>query len=222
MASPSKVITVDGPAASGKSALSQALSSKIGWKWLSTGVFYRGLAFMSLKKKLKDERAIARVVHTEDWSIHLQKKQTCFIYKGENITDRIYTEEVDDFASTLAKLPLVRKALLTFQRDCLRGNGPGLVAEGRDCGTVVFPNALLKIYLTASATIRAKRRSQQRGSLPVGDVIALQNKRDEQDINRADSPLCQPEGAFIMDTGVLQFEEMVDTAYNQFLEIFRS
>ena len=220
MASKKNIITVDGPAASGKSALSQALSKKTGWSWLSTGIFYRGLAFMALAKKQKEEKAIAHLIHKEDWSVRLQKTHTNFIYKGEDITDRVYTEEVDDFASTLARLPLVRKALLAYQRASFKPNKPGLVAEGRDCGTVVFPTAPLKIYLTADPELRAKRRARQRGSLPVMNVMALQKKRDEQDISRADSPLCQPEGAFIIDTGTLPFEEMVEKAYQQFLKIF--
>ena len=213
------VITVDGPVASGKSALSQALANKIGWSWLSTGIFYRGLAFMALTKGLKEEKPIVELIKKEKWAVHLNKKQTCFIYSGENITSKLYTEEVDVMASTLAGFPLVRKALLPCQRACLQQNQTGLVAEGRDCGTVVFPQASLKIYLTASPSIRAKRRAQQRGTLPVGDVIALQKKRDEQDITRADSPLCQPEGAFIINTGTLKFAEMVEKAYNRFLLI---
>ncbi len=213
------IITVDGPAASGKSSLSQALAGKLSWDWLSTGVFYRGLAFMALAKKQKDHEAIADLVQAEDWSVRLHKKGTRFIYKGEDMTLGIYTEEVDSLASTLAGVPLIRKVLLPFQRDCLKTDGPGLVAEGRDCGTVVFPSAGLKIYLTAPPALRAERRSRQRGSLPLKEVILLQNKRDEQDTRRALSPLCPPEGAFIMDTGTLGFEEMVQKAYNRFEEL---
>ena len=213
------IITVDGPAASGKSSLSQALAGKLRWKWLSTGVFYRGLAFMALTKKQTDHGAIVHLLKTEAWSVRLHKKHTCFIYEGEDITPEVYTEEVDSLASTLAGVPLIRKVLLPFQRDCLKGCGLGLVAEGRDCGTVVFPTARLKIYLTAPPAVRAKRRAHQRGSLPLGDVMILQNKRDEQDTRRSLSPLCPPEGAFIMDTGALALEEMVQKAYNRLKEL---
>ena len=215
-----KLITVDGPAASGKSSLSRSLANKLGWKWLSTGIFYRGLAFLSLSKKVKKEKAITKLIDTEDWSVSLNKEQSCFIYNKEDITQKVYTEEVDSVASQLAKLPLVRETLLPYQRNCFHENTQGLIAEGRDCGTVVFPTASLKIYLTAEDDIRARRRAHQRGSLPVDDVINLQKQRDKQDISRKNSPLREPAGAFIIDAGIYSFEEMVDKAYKKACELF--
>ena len=214
------LITVDGPAASGKSSLSRCLAEKLNWKWLSTGVFYRGIAYLSLNKNISGETKIAELISTEYWKIHLSKEQTQFIYKGKDITSQVYTEKVDVLASTLASFPLVRKALLPYQQDCLRKNPQGLVVEGRDCGTVVFPFARLKIYLTAEDSIRAKRRAQQRGSLPVDDVITMQKNRDQRDIQRNLSPLRQPKGAFIIDTGLFSFDEMVEKAYKKSLELF--
>ena len=215
-----KLITVDGPAASGKSSLSRCLAEKLNWKWLSTGVFYRGIAYLSLNKNIRGEKETAELISTEDWKIHLSKEQTQFIYKGKDITSQVYTEKVDVLASTLASFPLVRKALLPYQQDCLTKNPKGLVVEGRDCGTVVFPFARLKIYLTAKDSIRAKRRAQQRGSLPLDDVITQQQKRDKRDIQRNLSPLRQPKGAFIIDTGLFSFDEMVEKAYKKSLELF--
>ena len=215
-----KLITVDGPAASGKSSLSRSLADRLGWKWLSTGIFYRGLAFLALYKKVEDEQTIAKLIDTEDWSICLNKEQSKFIYNKEDITLKVYTETVDAFASKLAKFPLVRKTLLPYQRDCFQQNEQGLIAEGRDCGTVVFPDASLKIYLTAEDDIRAMRRAHQRGSLPVNDVITLQKQRDKQDISRENSPLREPIGAFIIDTGTCSFEEMVNKAYKKSCELF--
>ena len=216
------LITVDGPAASGKSSLSQYLAGKLGWKWLSTGIFYRGLAYLALFRKVEEEGKIAALIKTEDWSVCLNKEQTSFIYNGKDITPEVYTEAVDVLASTLAGFPLVRKALLHYQRDCFQQNQQGLVAEGRDCGTVVFPSASLKIYLTAKDHIRAVRRANQRGSLTVDHVITLQKQRDEQDISRSDSPLRQPEGAFVIDAGACSFEEMVEKAYEKSCELFRT
>ena len=216
-----KLITIDGPSASGKSSLSRSLARKLSWKWLSTGVFYRGVAYLSLSKKVQKEAQIARLIDTEDWLVRLNEDKTCFIYKGVDITHEIYTEHVDEWASKLAGFSLVRKALLPYQRDCFQKNRhQGLVAEGRDCGTVVFPFAGLKIYLTAADHIRAARRASQRGSLPLDDVITLQKKRDEQDIRRADSPLRQPEGAFIIDAGAYSFDEMVERAYQKSYKLF--
>lgn len=214
------LITVDGPAASGKSSLSRFLANKLGWKWLSTGVFYRGLAYLALSKGLKEEEEIVALITLEDWAVQLNEEQTSFIYNGEDITSKIYTEDVDVFASQLAGFPLVRKALLPYQRNCFKQSREALVAEGRDCGTVVFPSASLKIYLTAKDGIRATRRAHQRGSLTVDHVISLQKQRDEQDIHRVNSPLRQAEGSFIIDSGVCSFNEMVEKAYKKSCEIF--
>ena len=214
------LITVDGPSASGKSSLSQSLAEKLSWKWLSTGVFYRGLARLSLHRKVKKEKEIAKLIDAEDWRVLLSDEQTLFLHEGKDITKSVYTEEVDDLASRLAGFPLIRKALLPYQRKCFDKNSPGgLVAEGRDCGTVVFPFAELKIYLTAEDNIRAARRAGQRGS-SVDEVMTLQKKRDQQDISRADSPLCQPKGAFIIDTGACNFKEMVEKAYKKSHSLF--
>lgn len=214
------LITVDGPAASGKTSLSRSLADRLGWQWLSTGIFYRGLAYLALFRKVRKEVEMVSLINTEDWSVCLNEEKTSFIYNGKDITPEVYTEAVDVLASTLAGFPLVRKALLPYQRDCFRQNLRGLVAEGRDCGTVVFPAASLKIYLTAKDSIRAVRRANQRGSLTVDHVITLQKQRDEQDIGRADSPLRQPEGAFVIDAGTCSFEEMVEKAYEKSCELF--
>ena len=216
-----KLITVDGPAASGKSSLSRELALKLNWKWLSSGIFYRGLAYLALLKQMQAEEELIRLISRENWSIQLGKEKTLFIYKGEDITHKVYTEAVDHEASRLARLPELRKRLLPFQKKCFEKNRTGLVAEGRDCGTVVFPQASLKIYLTARDQVRAKRRVTQRGgSLAVDDVINLQNQRDMQDINRSASPLKPAEGALIIDTGLCSFEEMVEKAYRQSCNVF--
>ena len=214
------LITIDGPAASGKSSLSRSLAGKLGWKWLSTGIFYRGLAYLALLRKVDTEKEIALLIDKEDWSVSLNEEQTSFIHNQKDITPKVYTEAVDGLASQLAGFRLVREALLSYQRDCFNENRQGLVAEGRDCGTVVFPNASLKIYLTAEDNIRAERRAHQRGSLAVDHVISLQKQRDTQDISRADSPLRQPEGAFIIDAGACSFDEMVEKAYRKSCELF--
>jgi len=216
-----KLITIDGPAASGKGSLSRSLAQKRNWKWLSTGVFYRGLAYLSIEKKAKSEKEITELIHDEDWSVSLDEECTSFIHNGRNITQKIYNDKVDDVASYVARLPLVREYLLPYQRQCFEQNKQiGLVAEGRDCGTIVFPFAGLKIYLTAKDNIRAERRAIQRGFLSVDEVINSQKKRDEQDTNRLNSPLCKPEGAFIIDTGLYSFDEMVKKAYEKSRGLF--
>ena len=215
-----RLITIDGPAASGKSSLSRHLARRLGWKWVSTGVFYRGIACLSLTQKLSSEKGIATLVRQEPWEVILKEEGTCFLHRGVDITSRIYTNEVDEGASLLARYPLVRQALLEFQKNCFRQNPSGLVAEGRDCGTVVFPEAGLKIYLNAPAALRARRRTSQRGVQSVESTMNLQNKRDHQDINRLKSPLKKPDGAFEINTASCPFEEMVLKAYQKSQECF--
>ncbi len=216
------LITIDGPAASGKSSLSRYLAHRLGWQWLSTGVFYRGVAYMALKQKKHGEKDIAHLVKGGGWRVSLGEEKTCFFYKDEDITGAIYTDEVDEMASQLARFVLVRKALLSHQKNLftpdLRG---GLVAEGRDCGTVIFPQAGLKFYLTAKEEVRAARRSRQRGKQSLKSVMSRQHQRDLQDSSRTSSPLKKPAGAFCMDTGALPFEEMVLKAYKKSCEVFK-
>ena len=217
-----RLITIDGPSASGKSSLSRCLAQKLNWKWVSTGVFYRGLAKMALEQNVQTEREIASLAYKEDWSVQLHKDQTFFFYKGKNITKYIYTDEVDEMASLLAGFSLVREALLPSQQDCFKHNKEGLVAEGRDCGTVVFPFASLKIYLTADENLRAQRRTQQRKTGTLKQTMDLQKKRDRQDLYRKKSPLREPEGAFYIDTGSCNFKEMVLKAYKRSCELFEA
>ena len=215
------LITVDGPSASGKSSLSRCLAEKLNWKWVSTGIFYRGMARLALLKGVQTEGKIAELVDKENWSVQLHKDQTCFFHNDEDITGQIYTDEVDEMASLLASFPLVREVLLPHQRLCFNPQELGLVAEGRDCGTVVFPSASLKIYLTADESLRAQRRVQQRRTSTVSHTMSLQRKRDKQDLSREKSPLKEPEGAFYIDTGSCDFEEMVSKAYKRSCDLFR-
>jgi len=219
------LITIDGPSASGKSSLSQGLARKLGWKWLSTGVFYRALAWLGIRHNLRSEEHIVALVNQQDtWSVCLGEIQTLFFYQepGGEKQDKtldISTEAIDIFASDLAKSSQVREALLPVQRNCFINCPTGLIAEGRDCGTVVFPEADLKVYLQAADSVRAYRRASQRASSDVDRVEVLQKKRDERDTHRVNSPLRRPEGAFIIDSGTLSLEEMVNQTYQRFCEL---
>ena len=216
------LITIDGPAASGKTSLSRHLAHKLGWQWLSTGVFYRGIAFLSLVKKVDLEKDIVHLVKTLPWSVCLDKDQTKFIYEGKDRTLDIYTNQVDECASRVARFSEVRQVLRPFQRKCYRESVNGLVAEGRDCGTVVFTSAVLKVYLTAHARIRAQRRAIQREEgISLDEVIDSQEKRDQQDITREESPLRQPEGALIIDAGQENIEKMVKKVYGRYRELVK-
>jgi cytidylate kinase len=204
------VVTIDGPAASGKSSVSRELARRLGWQWVSTGAFYRGLAYAALQLgiDLDDISALAELTHKPVWAIKLQPERTTVFFKNDDVTDLIAHEDVGNFASKISHYPEVRKALLEAQRNC--ANGPtGLVAEGRDCGTVVFPNANAKVYLTASSEHRAARRATELG-LNQEDMVASQKVRDHQDSTRKAAPLAVPENALVLDSTELDLEQVVD------------
>jgi cytidylate kinase len=213
-ASGTPVITVDGPAASGKSSVSRELASRLGWKWVSTGAFYRGLAYVAMKEKIEptDIPALVKLAHSSIWSVRLDNDQTRVFYKKVDVTKEILSEENGTRASHVSQIPEVRQALLENQRNSATGV-TGLVAEGRDCGTVVFPNAILKIYLTASQEERAARRAAQHG-LNVKETQNQQQKRDQQDSSRAAAPLQVPPGGRVVDSNGLKLSEVVDTIYS--------
>jgi cytidylate kinase len=207
------VITIDGPSASGKSSVSRGLAKRLGWRWVSTGAFYRALAYVAHREQVDphDGAALVRLAHASVWSVRLDDDRTRILYQNADVTDDIMSEENGSRASVVSHLPEVRVALLENQRDCARGV-PGLVAEGRDCGTVVFPEARLKVYLTASAKARAARRALEH-NLDVADVHAQQKVRDHRDSNRAAAPLEVPTDGRVLDTGEMTLDEVVETIY---------
>lgn len=204
------VITIDGPAASGKSSVSRELARRLGWQWVSTGAFYRGLAFAALQMDidLDDVQGLAELTHNPVWSVKMDQDRTRVYFKDQDVTDQIAHEDVGSFASKVSHYPDVRKALLDAQRNC--SNGPqGLVAEGRDCGTVVFPKAEAKVYLTANSEHRAARRAAELG-LDQGDMEKAQQQRDLQDSTRKVAPMAVPEDALVVDTTALNLDQVVD------------
>ncbi len=184
------LITIDGPAASGKSSVSRDLAARLGWQWLSTGAFYRGLAYVARTRgvPLDDEKSLADLATSSDWRVETRPERTLVFLDDQDVTDSIYMEEVGNIASQISHYPQVRKALLEAQRQFGQGEGSGLVAEGRDCGTVIFPDAHLKIYLTAHSDSRAERRALEEGA-SLEKVKEAQKKRDTQDTSREAAPL---------------------------------
>ena len=157
------MITIDGAASSGKSSLSRELSRKLGWKWLSSGVFYRGIACVGFMEGFSKEREYLDFIRSGLWEVKLSLKKSLFFYKGQDITNRLYERKIDELSSLFSGQTVFRKAILPFQREMLKKEG-SLIAEGRDCGTVVFPKAPLKIFLQADDRIRAERRARDRNS----------------------------------------------------------
>ena len=203
------VITIDGPTASGKGTVASRVAAALGFDYLDSGALYRLSAYKALKNHLDlaDEETLARVAgdlspRFKDGRIELD---------GEDVTDKIRAEEVGVAASKVAALPKVREALLDVQKRARRL--PGLVADGRDMGSVIFPDAPLKVFLTASAKARAQRRFNQlkeKGIIANIDTLTRDlEERDRRDIERAVCPLAPAKDAKILDSSELTIEATV-------------
>ena len=194
------VIAIDGPAASGKGTIAHGVAVALGYRYLDSGSLYRLVALRALRQKVAfdDEPRLAALADGLDLSFADGRT----FLSGQDVSEAIRAEEVSAMASKVAVLPRVRTALLTRQR-AFRAP-PGLVAEGRDMGTVVFPEAKLKIYLTASAEARASRRHKQ--LIDKGNSITIQGllrdirERDARDSARAEAPLMTAADAMVLDT----------------------
>lgn len=204
------VIAIDGPSASGKGTVAKLVAERLGFRYLDSGVLYRlvACAAMHTPVKFNDEPALARL------AAHLAvafRGEKIFLNQ-EDVTDSIRSEDVSAGASQVAALPAVRRALLARQR-AFRA-APGLVADGRDMGSVVFPGAVLKIYLTADPEERARRRYKQLIEKGMGANMAtlLQDirQRDERDSARAAAPLRKTDDAILLDTTALSISAAVD------------
>ncbi len=204
------VVTIDGPAASGKSSVSRELARRLGWRWVSTGTFYRGLAWAAheIGLDLDEEMDLVEFSTSDRWKVELTLETTCFYFDGVDRTEDISKESVGSLASKISSYPKVRLALLEAQRQCATFD-QGLIAEGRDCGTVVFPNANMKVFLTARAEDRAQRRAADEGG-SLEDTKSQQEQRDRQDANRKAAPMTVPDGALMLDTSQFSFFEVVE------------
>lgn len=209
MAQEFPVIAIDGPTASGKGTVAGLVADRLGWHYLDSGAIYRVLALAALKRgiELTDEASVAALGETLDVSFKVEGIRLA----GEDVSLDVRREETGNAASKIAALPRVRAVLLARQRAfCV---SPGLVADGRDMGSVVFPHAFLKIFLTASAESRAERRYKQliAKGLPanIADLLRDLQERDARDSSRAVAPLRPCEDAVVLDTTALSIDEAV-------------
>ena len=209
--STARVITIDGPSASGKTSVSRKIAKTLGWSWVSTGAFYRAIALIVEKKQvdLLDESKIVNLIMTHHWDVVMQPEKTAVYLGGKDVSDKAFSAGLSDMASQISALSKVREALLQSQRDCLKKAHKGLIAEGRDCGTVIFPEAQLKIYLTGSQVARGKRRALEEG-LEHEVVLKHHIKRDLRDRQRKIAPLKMAKDAILIDTTQMDIDAVVD------------
>ena len=212
------VITVDGPSGSGKGTLCQLLAARLGYHYLDSGALYRLLALAAKRHKVGldnvEELAVLAAHMDISFRMNTDGGHPEVILEGEDVTDQIRREDISTGASKVAVVPEVRAALLERQRAFARA--PGLVADGRDMGTVVFPAAQVKIYLTASPEERAQRRHKQlidKGeSVSLAALVENVRARDERDMTRQVSPLVPAVDAMEIDTTGKDIQEVLEIA----------
>ena len=209
------VVTIDGPAGSGKSTVGKALAEKISYVYLDTGALYRAVAYRAHNEKIMpgDGAHLSKLCNEIVISLETRDGGLRIIIDGDDVTDKIRTEEIGLLASRISAVPIVRESLLSIQREV--GSTGGIVAEGRDMGTVVFPRADIKFYLVADVIERSRRRYDElieRGeSVDFEEIYRGLLVRDEQDSGRSIAPLRAAEDAVIIDTTYRSIDEVVDT-----------
>ena len=204
------VITIDGPSGVGKGTISEHLSDQLKWNYLNSGALYRAIAWVARNDliNLNDAKGLEKA--SKNIIFSLENKKLKIQYKNKDIGSLIYDEEVAKIASKVSSKPKVRESIINIQRSFKKT--PGLVAEGRDMGSVIFPESQLKIFLTASIETRAQRRFKQlkdrefNVSLPA--LIEDLDARDRRDKERINSPLVIPKGAFVIETDDLTVVEV--------------
>ncbi len=214
-------IAIDGPAGAGKSTIAKKVAKELGFIYVDTGAMYRAMALFFIRQNVKPEEKekVETLCRQAKITICYKDGQQLVLLNGEDVTGLIRQEEVGNMASATSAIPQVRAQLLSLQQDL--ANSENVVMDGRDIGTVVLPDAQVKIYLTASAKVRAARRClelTQRGEAADEAVIEAQIiERDQRDMNREISPLRQAQDAVRVDSSEMNIEEVVE----KILEIYR-
>ena len=209
------VITIDGPAGSGKSTVSKALAEGISYVYLDTGALYRAMAYRARQENVMpyDVEHLSKLCNEINIYLEAVDGGIRIIVDGDDVTNKIRTEEIGFLASQISAVPIVRESLLSIQREV--GRAGGVVAEGRDMGTVVFPHADIKFYLVADVLERAKRRYEE--LIERGENVELEEihsgllARDQQDSGRSIAPLRAAADAVVIDSTFLDITEVVDT-----------
>lgn len=209
-----KIITIDGPAGSGKSTISKALAERLQYMYLDTGALYRALAYKMLKKNIdvNDPEQLKKICMETDVTLkNIDGKMIVYV-DNEDVRDKIRTENVGLAASTISAVPVVRQKLLSLQREA--GASGGIIAEGRDMGSVVFPNADYKFYLDADISERTKRRHDELvrncGTADMSRILKDMQVRDQQDSQREIAPLQVTPDSIVIDSTQLSISQVVE------------
>jgi CMP/dCMP kinase len=212
-------IAIDGPSGSGKSTVARALAERLGYLYIDTGAMYRAVALKIKEKALVagDASELARLVSSIDITLTATGKETSVFCDGKDVTQAIRSPEISRLASDFSRKKVVRGALVKKQREM--GRGGGVVLEGRDIGTVVFPDAEIKFYLDADLEERGRRRFKElveKGmEVDLNDTIAEVKERDHHDMHRTISPLRRAEDAFYIDSTGRSVEEIVEEMFQR-------
>ncbi len=198
-------VAIDGPAGAGKTTVAREVSAKMGFFHLDSGAMYRAVALASLRRDIpaSDRTGLSRLAE----SVRISFEDGSVMLDGEDVTGEIRTSDVEAIVSHVAAIPEVREAMVARQREI--GREGDVVAEGRDIGTVVWPDAEVKIFLTASLASRARRRQLEAGGRPVHNVLEDIRRRDEKDSTRSVSPLRAAPDAIVIDTTDMSVGEVV-------------
>ncbi|MBQ6633860.1 MAG: (d)CMP kinase [Ruminococcus sp.] len=211
-------VALDGPSGAGKSTIARAAAKKLGYVYVDTGAMYRSVALFMLDNGVdpEDKEGVTALLPKVEISLAYDNGEQRVILNGEDVSERIRTSAVSMAASKTSSYPEVRAFLLDLQKDIARKNN--IIMDGRDIGTVILPDAQIKIFLTASAEKRAERRHKElieKGeNISFEEVLEDIKKRDEQDMNRETAPLKQADDAILVDTSELTLEESIDAIYN--------
>ncbi|MCP4488885.1 MAG: (d)CMP kinase [Gammaproteobacteria bacterium] len=217
------VITIDGPSGSGKGSLALRVARHFGFHLLDSGAIYRLAALRALRQKVDLSNEAAVVEALQDFHIHFEEGEELSIpyLDDEDVSSQIRLESTGDAASVIAQYAAIRARLLERQQQCFQA--PGLVADGRDMGTVVFPNARIKFFLYAAPEIRAQRRHKQLISMGISaNIEQLQadiSERDERDRKRSESPLLPASDALVVDSSLLNLDEVTQLMISHIEEV---